>query len=129
MNVNQAAAYTVSTLALATGAMAFATILAQTTTATVALGVLTVLGSALSASSISAWAFLRERVFETSDKEYFEKVFSHLGIAVAAVSQFIAQSVVLAGVTGMAQGVAQGVTAGIAFSVSQAIAELISIKN
>ena len=109
MNINQAAAYTVSTLALATGAVAFATVFAQTITVKVALRVLIALGTALCIAAVSAWASLRGRVFGASDKEYFEKLFSYLGIAIAAASQFITQNVFEAALAGEVKGVTTGV--------------------
>lgn len=124
MNVNEAAFYTVSTLALATSAAAFGAVFAQTTTTLVACMILAGLGTALSAASVSAWASLRGRVKEEGSQQYFEKLASHLGVAAAVVGQFFAQSIVLAGVTGLTQGI----SAGVAFSVSQSVKEAFNKK-
>ena len=121
MNVNKAAAYTVSTLALATGSIALSMIFVQTATATVALGVLTALGTTLSVASVSAWLSLRGRFIEASDKEYFEKTFSHLGIAITAASQFIVQSIVLSAAKVLSQGVTSAVTVAVSQSIQNSL--------
>ncbi len=117
MNVDQAAFYTVSTLALATIAFTAGAILAQGTAATVAYAILTALGSALSIASVSAWASLKGRAVADSSDEYFDKFFSHVGYGISGVSQFFAQGIVLAAFT----GVTQGITAGTSFAISQSI--------
>ena len=131
MNVNQAAFYTISTLALTTAGLTTGAILAQATVTTVALAALTALSSALSIAAISAWATLKGRVGEYSSergeiiedesKEYFNKLFSYLGYAVVAIAQTLSQGIVFAAFAGVSQGITMGISSGISQNISRSI--------
>lgn len=108
MKVNEAATYTVLSLAVATLGTVSGALFASTLSARVAFVALTAIASAVSYASMSAWYSLREHKIDDTHTEYFEALASHLQYTIAGVSQFIATGVVLAALRGATQGITNG---------------------
>ena len=110
MNVNQTAFCTVTALAIATISSAVLAATAATSVGAVAYGILAALGSALSIASMTAYASLAGRADkEDSASEYFTEVSSHAGFAIAAVFQFIGQTLMVAVVEGIGRGITRSI--------------------
>ena len=110
-SVNVAAFCTVTVLACATAASAIAA--ATTTAGTVALvayTVLAILSGAISIASITAWVDPNS----TDVKSYFSNLATHMGYAIAGTFQFVAQTLVMALVQGLANGISTAVSRKIA---------------
>lgn len=107
MNVNQTAFCTVTLLGAATIG---STILAATTTSTVAMvacAILAALGSALSIASMTAYAAMKGNPEkEDTASAYFQEITNHAGYSIAAVTQFIAHNLIGALIDGLCRGIA-----------------------
>lgn len=106
MNVNQTAFCTVTALAVATIGTAVAAATAASTVGAVAYGIIAALGSALSIASMTAYVSLKGRADkEDTASEYFSEISNHAGFAIAAVFQFIGQTLMVAVVEGLGRGI------------------------
>lgn len=88
--VNRAAFATITGLGIATIGSVVVALGATSTVAMVAYGTFAVLGAAISNASMSAYMHPDSR----SISQYFEKVSTHSGYAIAGTVQFIAQTLI-----------------------------------
>ncbi len=110
INVNQVAFCTTTALAAATIGCTFGAVATTAIAAKVSYTAAAVLFGSVSIGSITAWA-------DTTSGDvghYFTKLKDHSAIAIASMSQLIAQTLVQALVQGMAAGVSKSITRSIA---------------
>ena len=101
MTVNQAAFFTVTALAIATGGSVFAAAAAAKTAATVATVAYSILAiglGAVSIASITAWLDKDS----TSAEDYFSNIGRHAAIAIPAAAQVVAQTLLQSLIQGLA---------------------------
>ena len=103
--VNQVAFCVTTGLALATAGSVYAALTVASLTAQVAYGALALTTSGASFGSIAAWA---DSSSKNLDK-YFSNLHHHTGVAIAGMSQFVAQTMVQAVVQGVAQGISTNI--------------------
>ncbi len=103
--VNQAAFCVTTGLALATAGSVYAVVTAAAMTTQIACGILGVICTGASFGSIAAWMDTNSRNLDT----YFSNLQHHTGVAIAGMSQFVAQTMVQAVVNGLAQGVSTNI--------------------
>ncbi|MCX6994962.1 MAG: hypothetical protein NTY13_03970 [Chlamydiae bacterium] len=102
MQVNTAAFFTVTALAIGTGGAVYAAMTTTAAVAAIAYAILAVGLAGVSIASMTAWAASKDG---ESGSDYIRKLGSHAGIAVAASFQFVAQTLVQALIQGLASGV------------------------
>ena len=102
MQVNTAAFFTVTALAIGTGGAVYAAMTTTAAVAAIAYAILAVGLAGVSIASMTAWAASKHG---DSASAYLDRLGSHAGIAVAASFQFVAQTLVQALIQGLASGV------------------------
>jgi len=112
MNVNQVAFCTVTALGLATAGSAIMAATTAATVATVAYSILTVVLGGASIASITAW--VKTNTDQGSVSDYFTAMKDHAGVAIAGLSQFVAQIFVQSVIQGVADGISKKITRKIA---------------
>lgn len=110
LTVNHVACGVTTSLAVLTIGSTFAAVTATTVTAKVAYVALSVLLGSISIGSLTAWAHESSSNLST----YFENLKNHSGVAVASMSQLVAQTFVQAVVQGIAGGISKSMTRTIA---------------
>ena len=109
--VNQVAFVTVTALGVATAASAIAAATVASTVATVALATLAVTTGAVSIATITAWVAVKgDADEEQTASNYFGTVKNHCAVALPAMYQFVAHTMLQALVQGLADGVRNAIS-------------------
>ena len=109
-NANKSAFITTTSLAVLTAVSAILAASAANTTSTFALvsySALAITGAALSIAAVTAWFSLGDDGSTTDAGTYFKKLGEHAAYAVAGTFQFVAQTLVISVVQGIAQGISR----------------------
>jgi hypothetical protein len=107
ITLNQAAFCTVTILAVATGGAVIGAATTAATAAVVAYSILAVCLGGVSIASVTAWVATNDST--TDPKIYFSTMKSHTGVALAGMFQFVAQTLVMALVQGLANGITRSI--------------------
>lgn len=106
--VNQAAFFTTTALAVATGGSAYLAATAASKAALVAYAALGITGSALSFASITAWIHTKGENNRTVT-DYFQNMKTHATGFIPVVYQFVAQKMIKSLIEGIAKAVRDAV--------------------
>jgi len=106
MSVNQVAFGTTTLLAVGTIASTVLAASVASTVATVAFAILAITLAAVSMASITAWIHKDS----TDAEKYFSTMCTHIGYAIPALYQFVAQTLLAALVQGLADGITKAIS-------------------